>query len=133
MSKRTVTNTEDPTRNSTAEHILGIAQPGAIEAMEAAGQKEFVESDVFPTEIAGKGSIQQLESLGFIFHEVVPNDPLFRYVTLPEGWSRVATDHDMWSIIRDEKGAERVGIFYKAAYYDRRAHAHVVKEEESNA
>lgn len=50
------------------------------------------------------------------------HDDLFNEVELPEGWSIVATEHNMWNRLLDEKKRERAAIFYKAAFYDRRAH-----------
>jgi hypothetical protein len=94
----------------------------AIEAMEASGQRELVESSVLPVE----GPIEDMEKLGFVFGDVVQGDSLFRHAQLPEGWTKVGTDHSMHSKIVDERGVERVSIFYKAAFYDRRASMHLV-------
>lgn len=49
-------------------------------------------------------------------------DDLFNYVTLPAGWQIVASDHSMWTQLADEQGRARALIFYKGAFYDRRAH-----------
>ena len=46
--------------------------------------------------------------------------------TLPPGWSRQGSDHAMWAHLLDEHGRQRVGIFYKAAFYDRSAHMHLI-------
>lgn len=51
------------------------------------------------------------------------DDPLFLRAKLPEGWVVKGLDHAMHSSILDADGFERVMIFYKAAFYDRRAHA----------
>ncbi|MGR6922657.1 hypothetical protein ACU635_51100 [[Actinomadura] parvosata] len=88
----------------------------AIEAAEARGQRELVNSEVIPA----KGS-DDLATLGFTLGEPIEGDPLFRKATLPEGWTRQASDHSMWSHIVDELGRRRVAMFYKAAFYDRRA------------
>ncbi|TDD36107.1 hypothetical protein E1286_38740 [Nonomuraea terrae] len=93
---------------------------GAILRMEADGQREFVNSEVIPTKITG-GSEADLTALGFHLGEQVEGDPLFRRVTLPDGWKREAADHSMWSYIIDGLGRRRVSVFYKAAFYDRRA------------
>jgi hypothetical protein len=104
---------------------------GSIEAMEAQGQAEFVESDILPTEIQDpdyerKGSGRKLlESWGFKFGKVVGGDTIFTQAKLPPGWTKKPTDHDMWSTILDDKGRERCGIFYKAAFYDRSAHMNI--------
>ena len=46
---------------------------------------------------------------------------------MPQGWTRRATDHDMHSEILDEAGKIRISVFYKAAFYDRRAHAELIE------
>lgn len=93
----------------------------AIYAMEKRGQQELVHSDRLPTEVLG-GTDADFEAVGFTFGEPDPRDPLFRPATLPDGWTREASDHDMGSYVVDPQGRRRVSIFYKAAFYDRRAH-----------
>ena len=97
-------------------NFFTAAAPGGIEAQEAQGQKDFIASETLPTECPR----EQLESLGFVFGEEA--DDIFTYVQFPEGWTKQATDHSMWSNLLDEKGRKRGGIFYKAAFYDRSAH-----------
>ncbi len=87
---------------------------------EAQGQREMVNSDVLPIKISGSGTIRDFEALGFVFGDG-KIDGIFRPATLPMGWKREASDHDMWSYIVDETGKRRVAIFYKAAFYDRDA------------
>jgi hypothetical protein len=55
----------------------------------------------------------------------VPGDPLFCDATIPDGWTKKATEHAMWSSIVDTRGIEMVSVFYKAAFYDRSAHMHI--------
>jgi hypothetical protein len=93
-----------------------------IRAQEKAGQSQLVNSQMLPTKILHGGKQEDFEALGFTFGFTDPDDPLFQRATLPSGWSKQPTDHDMWSKIVDEHGRERVGIFYKAAFYDRSAH-----------
>lgn len=103
-------------------HLLGMMTEGQsdyITGMESAGQQQLVNSDYLPTDAPW----ERLEELGFQRGEVIENDPLFTTCTLPKGWQRKATDHAMWSKIIDERGIERVEIFYKAAFYDRSAFA----------
>lgn len=97
-------------------------QPAAfIEAQEKAGQISFVGSDTLPTEM-DQADRQALEAQGVRFHDVVADDPLFTYVTLPEGWTKQAhEDHSMWSSLLDAQGTAVASMFYKAAFYDRRA------------
>jgi hypothetical protein len=70
----------------------------------------------------GGNTVEEFEALGFKLGDPDPQDSLFRPVTLPEGWRREASDHAMWSNIVDPNGRKRVAIFYKAAFYDRKAH-----------
>ena len=58
--------------------------------------------------------------MGIVFGEDV--DDLFVSCVLPEGWSKRPTDHSMWSDLVDNKDRVRARIFYKAAFYDRRAY-----------
>lgn len=93
---------------------------GVIEAQEAAGQRSFVNSTTLPSDM-GDGGREGLETAGVVFGEPVEGDPMFTYVTLPDGWKKVATGHSMWSDLVDDKGRKRASIFYKAAFYDRSA------------
>lgn len=93
-----------------------------IERQESHGQQEFVHSEQFPA----KAPIADLEALGFRFGPVDERDPLFRPAILPAGWTREGSDHAMWSYVLDDKRRRRVAIFYKAAFYDRDAFAHLV-------
>jgi len=92
--------------------------PGGIERQEAEGQKAFVTSGTLPN--CSQLQQKQLEKAGFTFGTQA--DDLFVNVRFPPGWTKKATDHSMWSELRDAKGRKRAGIFYKAAFYDRSAH-----------
>lgn len=96
---------------------------GAIEEQERNGQAELLNSTTLPTD--GSNS-PELAALGFVFGDEVPGDPMFRQATLPEGWTREGSDHAMHSYVCDERGVRRVNVFYKAAFYDRRADLHVM-------
>lgn len=100
-------------------NAITAATPGGIEAQEAAGQRAFVANETLPKECL-YCTRKQLEQMGIVFGEDAGD--LFMRVQLPEGWSKIATDHSMWSKLVDDKGRERATIFYKAAFYDRRAH-----------
>ncbi len=65
-----------------------------------------------------RGTDAEFQALGFAFGDPAQGDPMFRAATLPPGWTKHASDHDMWSHIDDELGRERVRIFYKAAFMD---------------
>jgi len=101
------------------ENFIAATTPGGIEAQEACGQQQFVNSSTLPKRCIGC-TREQIEALDIIFGEDV--DDLFVRVTLPAGWSIVPTDHSMWSKLIDERGRERAAMFYKAAFYDRDAH-----------
>jgi len=101
------------------DNFLVAATPGGIEAQEATGQQELVNSSVLPKDMGYNTTREMLESLGIIFGKNV--DGLFIECTLPQGWKKVATDHNMWSHLLDDKGRKRASIFYKAAFYDRHA------------
>jgi len=98
--------------------------PGGIEAQEARGQQKLVNSDVLPLDIGYNTTWEQLADLGIIRGEQV--DDLFTKVTLPTGWYKKPTEHSMWSDLIDEQGRVRAHIFYKAAFYDRRANLGLV-------
>lgn len=127
----------------------------AIEIQEKHGQREFVNSDTLPIEGTkpqrkfnyvkdGESGFEtmdewfshpddpQFAELGFVLGDRVPGDDLFRYGTLPEGWRKVGTSHDMHSTIVDERGRERASVFYKAAFYDRRAEISIGRFEGPN-
>lgn len=100
------------------QNALLASVPGGIEAQESAGQAMFVASEQLPKEMRG-ATREQLEALGFRFGADV--DDLFVTAHLPSGWKKVATDHAMHSDLVDDKGRVRAAIFYKTAFYDRRA------------
>lgn len=96
-------------------NFMAAITPGGIERQEAQGQQDMVNAAVLPRELSGP--IPD----GVILSDVV--DDLFQKVTLPRGWIVKPTDHSMWSDLIDDAGAKRASIFYKAAFYDRRAFA----------
>lgn len=107
--------------------LLGALATGsasrAIEEQERNGQASLIharEGNVVQIPLDGSEHAEAFEAIGITLGE--PTDELFRSATLPEGWKIVATDHSMWTRLLDDKGEERASIFYKAAFYDRRAH-----------
>lgn len=101
--------------------------PGGIEAQEAAGQAQFVgDSCLSPfRSLPIECPREQLEKLGFQFGDSISD--LFISVQFPDGWTKVPTEHSMWSDLVDDKGRVRGHIFYKAAFYDQRAHINSLK------
>lgn len=103
------------------ENFIAAATPGGIEAQEKRGQIEQTFRETLPLQGTEPGEKRkQYEALGFAFGE--PEDNLFVNVKFPKGWRKQPTYHDMWSNLLDEKGRKRGVIFYKAAFYDQRAH-----------
>ncbi len=106
------------------KNFMAAITPGGIEAQEKAGQMEEAERETLPADIGQKYKPDVIESwkqLGFIFGAKV--DDIFVEAKFPDGWKKRPTDHSMWSEIIDGKGRVRGMIFYKAAFYDRSAHA----------
>lgn len=119
---------ENTNQRDAFTHLIGMGlgsgrdtSSGYIEGMEAAGQQHLVNSDRLPA----RGPWADLEALGFVKGKQVDGDDLFVHCELPAGWKRAGTSHSMHSDILDERGVPRVGIFYKAAFYDRRADMHL--------
>lgn len=98
--------------------LLGKSVGDAIISQEKRGQDEIVEGTALPKSIA-RITVEEMEALGFTFGATV--DDLFVACTLPDGWEIRPTDHNMWTHLHDAEGNHRASIFYKAAYYDRRA------------
>lgn len=116
-------NTRDDIIPIPATH--GVHIPGAIEAQEAEGAAAMQAGDC--EVIPAKGyADDELTALGFVLGPIDPKDPLFRQATLPPGWKRIGTGHSMHTSIVDKLGRKRAAIFFKNAYYDRRAGLAVV-------
>lgn len=105
------------------KHFVGmLASDSYGPDMEAAGQRQLAGSSWLPAE----GDWDALPVLGFTKGDPVTGDPLFVQAVMPAGWIRQATDSAMGMEILDERGLPRVGIFYKAAFYDRGAHFWII-------
>jgi hypothetical protein len=103
-------------------NFMVAATPGGIEAQEKRGQLEQAEKQTLPRRMMGC-TREDFEKLGFKFGENVDGDGgIFVEAVFPTGWKKVPTDHSMWSKLVDVKGRERGSIFYKAAFYDLKAH-----------
>ncbi|QWS68217.1 hypothetical protein SEA_VANLEE_100 [Gordonia phage VanLee] len=119
-------------------HLVGAlggqGMSGYIEDMEADGQRQLVASELLPRQaqphysddddLTGSDGWAALEAIGFRRGE--DHDDLFCHAELPAGWTKRAADHAMWSHIYDERGVKRANVFYKAAFYDRKAHIGLV-------
>lgn len=103
-------------------NAIAAMTPGGIEAQEAAGQKKLVTNELLPVD----GIKEVAEKLGFTYDPKIV-DSIFVQAKLPAGWKKVAhEDHSMWSDLVDEKGVKRASIFFKAAFYDYKAHIQLV-------
>jgi len=90
-----------------------------IESQERQGATEMVKA-IHTLPVKGSDDPDVIR-LGIEWGEVYEADQIFREATLPLGWVRHGTGHDMWTDILDERGVVRAKVFYKAAFYDRRA------------
>jgi hypothetical protein len=105
------------------ENFVIASIPGGIERQEAAGQADLVKSaDKLPKRIVTNGITREhlTDAWGITFGDDA--DDIFVNVTFPAGWSIRPTDHSIHSDLVDAAGVCRAGIFYKAAFYDRKAH-----------
>lgn len=103
-------------------NVMTAMRPGGIEAQEKAGQTTFVAGSTLPKDGLDRAAF---EKMGFKFGEDV--DTLFVSVTMPAGWQKQATSHSMHSDLLDDKRRTRASIFYKAAFYDRKAHIRLTR------
>jgi len=111
--------------NGDEENAWVAVTPGGIEAQERRGQSDFVTNDTLPIQCGYGTTPDQIIALGVQYGE--PVDDLFVAVKLPEGWHKEATDHSMHNNLLDDKGRVRARIFYKAAFYDRRADISLIR------
>lgn len=111
------------TQDASDFEKLVTALPGGIERQEAAGQRQLVADSALPSE----GLLEVAAQLGITVIGPRTGDSIFSDVTLPAGWKLQATEHPMWSSLIDETGHRRADIFYKAAFYDRRAFIRTAK------
>jgi len=104
------------------ENAIISETPGGIEAQEARGQQLVCKSHLLPKQgdmYSSRSLWDDLKSLGFKI--ISEHDDLFYEVEFPTGWELAPTEHSMHSNLIDEQGRIRGHMFYKAAFYDRRA------------
>lgn len=114
---------EDPKDMLADIYVRGTS--GAIEAQEARGQRLLITGSFLPTEINPVGGKEALEAFGVKFLGPLSDDALFQHVQFPPGWHLKPQKSAYWTELFDEKNRTRGAIFYKAAFYDRRAALHV--------
>jgi hypothetical protein len=106
--------------------MMAKIMPGGvgIELQEKRGQQEVVSMDILPKRVMDNIYPDPVKVYAMLDIEVTGEaDNLFYTVKLPAGWRKEAADHDMHSFVLDAYGRKRIHIFYKAAFYDRVAHA----------
>lgn len=101
----------------------GKSMESAIHAQEARGQDTLVRSDLLPVDAPWA----KLEALGFV--RLDEGDGVLCRATLPPGWEKRGGEDSRESYIYDEDGHKRAGIFYKAAFYDRKADLWLIEDE----
>jgi hypothetical protein len=117
-----VENTANRTSEQHAAGLIVHGPTGYITAVEREGQQQMVSSSWLPVQMLPAVEAALVEQ-GVVLGRVVADDPLFRVVRLPAGWSREADDERaVWSYLVDESGVRRFRVFYRAAHYDRKAH-----------
>jgi len=102
------------------ENFIAATTPGGIGAQEKRGQIEQTFAQTLPVDMGEYR--KDFEAIGFVFGKT---QDIFIEAQFPVGWRKKPTDHSMWTEIIDGKGRKRGMIFYKAAFYDRSAHAHL--------
>ena len=124
-----LTNTAKYDRHE--DWVMG-GNPRAIEEQEEKGRNELLNSEELPRKMfvqrGGKyiDAKKQYEKLGMKVEDK-SDDELFYKVVLPDGWKIERTDHTMWTQLVNKNGKKVAMIFYKAAFYDRRAAIHFEK------
>lgn len=120
---------EDTSSHDPRVHLAGMdveGPSGYVSGMESAGQRELVSSNQLPRQ--AEPSWDEFEAIGIRRGEDVDGaDGLFCEASLPEGWTRQPREHPMWSRLVDERGIERVVVFYKAAFNDREAFMRMIE------
>ena len=105
--------------NDDLRRVVFDSSPEGIERSEKMGQQQLAtDQNRIPIQ-SNRASDEVTRETGILFGDLF--DDLFVMVQLPAGWRIVATEHSMWSDLVDDTGTRRARLFYKAAYYDRRA------------
>lgn len=131
----TVTAGRVPVNNGTPEVAERINAAGAelstewIEAADRESAKSvqsFAASDTLPAD-ADKFQRRVLKRAGVTFGNPVAEDPIFTFVRLPDGWSKVASTEPSWFDLVDDKGRSRALICYNAWFQAREAQIILLK------
>jgi hypothetical protein len=107
-----------------------------IETQEAVGQIDMIKTTQLPIAVEklnferdNPNIIKESKEIwGKLGIEIIDKvDELFFSVKLPDKWEMKTRESSYGTYLVDEKGRERVSIFYKAAFYDRRAYADITR------
>jgi len=106
--------------------MSGLTTGQAIENQERNGQADAINSSKLPID----GTLDKQttwEALGFVFQDV--DDELFVNVIMPTGWRFVKHPEGdaRHSLLLDDQGRTRAGMFYKAAFYDTKANIYLTR------
>ena len=90
---------------------------------EKLGQEQVSRNTRLPVYLSGCTE-ESLKALGFTLGAPIPNDPLFREGSIPEGWT-MRSEGSIHTALIDADGNHRGYLSYKAASYDRWAQLQV--------
>jgi len=111
------------TASGSADNLIHYMLGGTVEQQEEQGRNELIIADQLPktNNDFDRSALEIYKKIGVEIVEDNNNDDLFFSVKLPKGWSKKCTGHNLWTDLLDDKGRKRACIFYKAAFYDRKA------------
>lgn len=101
------------------DNFVTASTPGGVQAQEREGQAALTQA---LTRLPKAMDREMGEERGFVYGEDF--DDIFVNVTAPAGWTLRPTAHPLHSEILDDTGTVRGTVFFKAAFYDRRASGH---------
>lgn len=120
---------EDPSAHDPRVHLAGLdveGLSGYVAGMESSGQQQLISSNQLPR--LARPHWDAFEAIGIHRGEDVDGvDGLFCVASLPEGWTRKASENPVWSSLVDDRGLKRVAMFYEAAFYSRAAFMRLVE------
>jgi len=98
--------------------IVGSTK-GGIEEQEAEGQRWLCDGKTILPKNYHDCTQKDFEKFGI---EIVGDyDDLFNLVKFPKGWKIEPGESSYWSCLVNDQGKEIAKVFYKAAFYDKRA------------
>lgn len=112
------------------DNFIAASTPGGIEKQEAAGQSALIENCLLPIEISPSFDGTEITWADIVekfgFKKIADHDDILFKAELPPAWKLTPNaNSSFWSTIFDDQGRDRAGVFYKAAFYDRKAHLYL--------